>query len=100
MNRAIISLAAQEELLSIWEYVLKQSGSGEVADRLIDRIFSKSELYSSQPLLGEARPDLAENVRCFVVGSYVVYYRPHDSGLEILQVVHGARDIRTVFREL
>ncbi len=50
--------------------------------------------------MGEARPDLGEKVRCFTVQSHVVLYEPIDSGILVLYVVHGARDISTVFREV
>jgi plasmid stabilization system protein ParE len=31
-------------------------------------------------------------VRRHVVGNYLIYYRPIADGVEILHVVHGARD--------
>jgi toxin ParE1/3/4 len=49
--------------------------------------------------MGEARPDLGDEVRCFAVGNYVAFYRPLEDGILLLLVIHGARDIPTVFRE-
>jgi toxin ParE1/3/4 len=30
-------------------------------------------------------------------GNHLVFYRPTDDGIEILRVLHGARDLRRVF---
>jgi hypothetical protein len=32
------------------------------------------------------------------VGNYVILFRPAKRGVEIVQVVHAARDLRAVFR--
>jgi toxin ParE1/3/4 len=50
--------------------------------------------------MGDPRPDLGEGLRCFVVGSYVVIYKPLDDGILVLLVVQGARDIPAVFRTI
>jgi plasmid stabilization system protein ParE len=31
------------------------------------------------------------------VGSYVIYYREMKTGIEIVRVIHGARDVAKVF---
>lgn len=50
------------------------------------------------PEMGCLRPDLATNVRCFAVGNYVVFYVPLADGIEVIQLIHGSRDIRLRFR--
>lgn len=89
---------ANEDLEKIWLYVADKSQSLAVADRLIDAIDDAARTYSGQPLIGVTRPDLAENVRCFPVGNYVVFYVPIAGGIEVIQVIHGSRDIPTHFR--
>jgi toxin ParE1/3/4 len=66
--------------------------------RFLDRIDEKCELYATQPEMGTPRPDLADNVRCFPVGDYVVFYEPLRNGIRVLLVVHGSRDIPNVFK--
>lgn len=34
----------------------------------------------------------------FAVGNYVIYYRPTQDALEIVRVLHGARDVEAIFR--
>ena len=48
--------------------------------------------------MGQVRPELASGVRSFPVGKYVVFYLPMEEGIEVVQVIHAARDIPAVFR--
>jgi toxin ParE1/3/4 len=70
----------------------------EVADRLIDAIDDAASTYAGQPHLGVPRSELAKDVRCFPVGSYVVFYLAAGDGIEVIQVIHGSRDIPLHFR--
>jgi toxin ParE1/3/4 len=97
MARLLRTPKADAALEAIWEYIARDDASA--ADRVILKIDATSRQYANQPLMGEARRDLAPDVRCFHVGSYVVIYRPIHDGVELLTVVHGARDIPAVFRD-
>lgn len=90
---------AEEDLMQIWEYVARQRGSLATADRLLDRIDEKCRLLARHPEMGPLRPDLAPNVRSFPVESFVVFYWIITNGIEMLRVLHGARDIPTAFRQ-
>jgi plasmid stabilization system protein ParE len=48
--------------------------------------------------MGEARDDFGAQVRVFTVGAYVIFFRPKLSSVEILAVIHGARDLPAAFR--
>jgi hypothetical protein len=48
--------------------------------------------------LGEVREDLAADLRLFVVRPYVVLYLPKIDGIQIIQVVHAARDLQAIAR--
>ena len=89
---------AIEDLHRIWDYVADKSQSVEVADRLIDSIDDVASIYVGQPHLGIPRPELAKGVRCFPVGSYVIFFLATTHGIEVIQVIHGSRDIPTHFR--
>ena len=51
------------------------------------------------PEIGQQRPDLRPNLRSISHGNYVVFFYSAKDGAEIVGVVHGARDIDTLFRE-
>jgi len=46
---------------------------------------------------GRSRFDLSPELRGFPVGNYLVFYRPASDGIEIIRVLHGARDIPELF---
>lgn len=39
---------------------------------------------------------IAPGLRSFPVGKYLIFYRLIDGGLEIVRVLHGARDIENL----
>jgi toxin ParE1/3/4 len=88
----------RKDLDEIWDYIGIQNHSPAVALRQIELLYEKFSLLAAQPLLGEARDDLAENVRSFVARPFVILYRPKSGGIEVVQVVHSARDIHVAFR--
>lgn len=36
---------------------------------------------------------MTPGVRCFIVGKYVVFYRPFERGIELIRGIHSPRDI-------
>ena len=98
MGRVTYLPDAIEDLHEIWNYVAEKSQSMEVADRLIDAIDDAASTYAGQPHLGTPRPELAKELRCFPVGSYVAFYSATGAGIEVIQVIHGSRDIPLHFR--
>ena len=88
---------AEAELDNIWYYVAKESGSFEIADRLIDSLTDRFFLLASHPYLGRRRDeDLRPGLRSFPVGEYVIIYRIEGENALILHVVRGSRDIEAL----
>jgi toxin ParE1/3/4 len=82
----------------IWEYVAKESGSSEIANRLIDSIIDRFLLLGGHPHIGRPRSDdLGRGRRSFPVGEYVILYRVEENDALILRVVHGRRDLGALF---
>lgn len=100
MPRVARTAVAERSLDELFDYIGRQHHSPVAAARLLRRIAAKCERYALQPFSGEARPDLGPKVRCFPVGDYVVLYEPIDNGILLLLVIHGARDIPSVFRQV
>ena len=86
---------ALRDLDEIWDFIARDNP--DAAGRMIDRIAERCQLYAEQPLLGAACPQLATDPRQFPVGNYVVFYQPRDDGILVVRVLHGARDIPSVF---
>ncbi len=97
MSEILRCHAVDEDLLRIWLHIARDDPAA--ADRQLERIENRCRVLASQPEMGELRPDLGTNVRCFSVDNYVVIYRPRDDGILLLLVTHGSRDVPTVFHQ-
>lgn len=93
MARANYLPEAVNDLHGIWRYVYEKSQSVVIADKLIETIDETATTYAMRPDLGIPRPELDERMRCFPVGRYVVFYLPEAEGIEVIQVIHGSRDL-------
>ena len=94
-----IAPEAEAELDDIWYYIAKESGSIEIADRVIDSVTDRFFLLARFPQMGRRRDeDLRPGLRSFVVGEYVIIYRVGDEDVLILHVLRGSRDLKALFR--
>lgn len=91
MKQVIHSRKAREDLLSIWAYIAEDNI--KAADKLLDDINENCSLLGKNPKLGQARPDIASAMRYFPVKNYLILYQEHPKGIEIIRVLHGARDL-------
>lgn len=90
---------AELELDNIWEYVAKESGNNEIADRLIDSISERFYLLACHPHIGRRRDeDFRPGLRSFPVREYVIIYRIEKEDVLILHVLRGSRDIEALLR--
>jgi len=94
----LLSQKVKAELEDIWSFIAAESGSLEIADRVLEVITDTFVQLSEYPRLGRAREDLRPGLRSLAAGSYVVVYRMQGNDVRILHVVHGRRDIRAVVR--
>lgn len=89
------SPAAYRDLDDIASYI--QRHNMDAAHRFLEAAEQAFALLASQPLLGEfyLHPQYPE-LRIWTLGrrfrNYVVFYRPLAEGVEIVRVLHGARD--------
>jgi toxin ParE1/3/4 len=94
-----IAPEAEAELDDIWYYIAKESGSIEIADRVIDSVTDRFFLLARFPQMGRRRDeDLRPGLRSSVVGEYVIIYRVGDEEVLILHVLRGSRDLKALFR--
>ncbi len=84
---------AEEDLFTIWSYIAPENL--EAADRLEADIFEAFQRLADRPDLGHFRRDLTEKpVRFFPVRrNYLIVYDPASEPLEVLRVLHAARDV-------
>jgi len=54
-------------------------------------------LAAAFPGMGKAYDDLIPGMRGFVVDDYLVFYVAVGGGIQVLRVINGYRDLRSVF---
>jgi toxin ParE1/3/4 len=86
---------AGADLTQIALHIAKQNP--EAADRWLDLIDEKCRALSRMPEMGRKRFDLASGLRSLAVNNYVIFYRPVSGGIQVIRVLHGARDIPALF---
>ena len=72
----------------------------EAADRLTGRIAEATERLTDFPESGTPRPELGPGIRSLVVGRYLVLYRVGADSVDVVRIVHGARELRRLLRRL
>jgi toxin ParE1/3/4 len=90
-----VSAAAEEDLKEIWAYVAENNP--EAAGRLIKEITRRFAILRDYPHMGREQDRLLVNLRSFVVKNYFIFYQSSEGGIEILRVLHGSRDIGSIF---
>ncbi|MDP2431541.1 MAG: type II toxin-antitoxin system RelE/ParE family toxin [Pseudomonadota bacterium] len=79
------------DLVEIWGFI---ADDNEVnADNFLARLESRLDQLAHQPRMGKPRDELMNGLRSYPFGRYVVFYLPHPDGVEVVRVLHGARDI-------
>ena len=89
-----VAEAAGEDLEDIWQYVAKNNA--EAARRLIKEITGKFKLLRDHPNIGREENTLLGALRSFPVRNYIIFYKPFDKGIEILRILHSARDVDNI----
>jgi toxin ParE1/3/4 len=62
-----------------------------------DEIEARANRLGEFPRAGPPRPQWGEYIRIAVHGKYLIVYRVRDETVQILRIVHGARDLDTLF---
>jgi len=88
---------AEADLDDIAYYIAMESGSLEVAERVIDAITGRFPFLANHPYSGRARDDdLGAGRRSFPADQYIIIYRVRGPDVLILRIVHGSRDLKTL----
>lgn len=67
------------------------------ADQVLDDIEAKFYMLADNPQMGRLRSDIAPELRYFTAAKYLILYRTISGGVQIVRVIHGARDLPRLF---
>ncbi len=96
MASILITPAAENDLINIWLYIARDNQ--DAADRVYLAAEKTFESILAAPRMGtlyQAKRPRLEGIRFFPVSkfqNYVIYYREHPQGIEIVRVLHARMD--------
>lgn len=96
MAEALISPEALQDMSDIHNYIAMDDP--DAADRVVQAFEQNVSLLATQPELGQLKPRL-RGLRMWVVTefpNYLMFYRERNGVLEIVRVLHGARDVPSI----
>lgn len=99
MAEAIISPEALQDMDAIRSYIALDNP--EAAERVIRAFETSAALLVTQPELGQCKPSL-RGLRLWVVTDfpcYLMFYREYEGRVEVVRVLHGARDVKSIFKQ-
>jgi toxin ParE1/3/4 len=101
LAEVFVRARARRDILSNAEY-LEEHGSAETAQRFLEAIQNTSEALARMPKVGTLcafqSPALRRLRRWPVKGfeNWLIFYQPKRNGVEIVHLIHGARDIESL----
>jgi toxin ParE1/3/4 len=95
MNEYYVSSRAERDLREIYEYIARDNRSA--ANRMMRRFHTTFSLLAQNREMGQRRDELLPGIRCITSVKYVIFFRAIPTGVDIVRVVHGARDIDDLF---
>lgn len=97
MNEFRLSAAAEDDLTDIWNYL--EERSEQSANALIESLVKRFVMLCTFQEAGRDRDELKPGLKSFPIDRYIIFYRIIPEGIEIIRVLHGARDIEQIFSE-
>jgi len=80
---------AEADLEDIALYIAEDNV--QAARRWIEDMHALCQQLGEMPAMGVAKPSIRPGLRMLPAGSYLILYQEVDKGVEIVRVIHGAR---------
>ncbi|MCX6613312.1 MAG: type II toxin-antitoxin system RelE/ParE family toxin [Acidobacteria bacterium] len=91
----VLTPRAEQDIGDIWDYIAEDNV--DAADRVLTALEKAIRRLAKTPGIGHFREDLADRRhRFFLVYSYLIVYRYETKPLQIIRVLHAARDVQSI----
>ncbi|MFN3192902.1 MAG: type II toxin-antitoxin system RelE/ParE family toxin [Aureliella sp.] len=93
--KVIYAPEADDDIIGIVEFIARDKP--EAARNWMRKIRETCDIIATQPNMGEERRGFGvPGCRSFSFGSYVIFFRAIENGIEVARVIHGSRDMRNI----
>ncbi|MDH0053349.1 toxin ParE1/3/4 [Pantoea sp. PA1] len=92
-----ISPLAEQDIEAIGDYIAQDNPVRVVS--FTEELYQQCLLIAESPVIYRERPELGKSVRSCAYGRYLIVYRVLDTEIRIERLLHGSRDIITLFAE-
>ncbi|MEM8733283.1 MAG: type II toxin-antitoxin system RelE/ParE family toxin [Planctomycetota bacterium] len=93
--KVIYAPEADDDIFGIVWFIARDKP--EAARNWMRKIRETVDTIATQPIMGEERPGFGVPGCCsFSFGSYVIFFRAIEDGIEVARVIHGSRDMRNI----
>lgn len=97
MSSFLLTLKAKNDLEEIHNFIAEDNPSAALG--FINVIQDKCQTIALSPEIGRVREELGLEIRSFPIKNYVIFYRIKNSTIQIIRVLHSARDIESIFNQ-
>lgn len=93
-----VSPLAEQDLEAIGDYIAQDNPVRAVS--FVEELYQQCLLIAESPVLYRERPELGQSVRSRAYGRYLIVFRVLDTEVRIERLLHGSRDVLSLFTEL
>jgi plasmid stabilization system protein ParE len=98
MQRFVLTAAARVDLSEIADYIREDNPAA--ARRVVSSLLEAMRELARSPGMGHFREDLTRRpFRFWSVYSYLIVYNTETQPLQILRILHSARDVKSILAE-
>ena|SRR2546423_1866123 len=87
---------AKRDIEHISDWIFRESPAA--AEKWLDDLDEKLQIIAATPGVGTNRSDLRPGIRSYAFGNYLIFFKPTKAGVDIVRIIHGARDYRGFFK--
>lgn len=90
-----ISPLAEQDIEAIGDYIAQDNPVR--AASFTEELYQQCLLIAESPVIYRERPELGQSIRICAYGRYIIVFRILDMEVRIERMLHGSRDINSLF---
>ena len=94
MGTVLFTPLARNDLQDIKDYIAQDNP--KAAAQYMGILKQKCMMLAKTPTIGVCREEYCGLYK-FPVSNYLIFYRITDTGIQVIRILHGARDIQSIF---